>query len=101
MNAFGKNIIKEIFKIAYLNFQHLFQLDLKSPSSIKRFSADVTQQFPQISVLINNAGICVDSDNLQYSHGSEMHMLINHFGHFMLTKLLLPFIQRGAPSRYF
>ena len=73
-------------------------VDLASFASIREFAADILKSEPRIDVLINNAGLF----QCPFSHtqdGLEMQMGVNHFGHFLLTNLLLDRLKSSAPSR--
>lgn len=78
------------------------ELDLASLTSIRHFAAEVLKNFPEIHVLINNAGIYVplqDKDKDVTKEGFEIHFGVNHLGHFLLTNLLLDRLKQCAPSR--
>jgi retinol dehydrogenase 12 len=73
-------------------------LDLSDFASIKSFADSVTQ----VNILICNAGVMACP--LEHTkQGFEMHMGVNHIGHFYLTQLLLPKLEASAtaaaPSR--
>ena len=73
-------------------------VDLASFAPIREFAADILKSEPRIDVLINNAGLF----QCPFSHtqdGLEMQMGVNHFGHFLLTNLLLDRLKSSAPSR--
>eukprot|EP00438_Fugacium_kawagutii_P008381 Skav236647 [mRNA] locus=scaffold691:55509:56318:+ [translate_table: standard] len=55
-------------------------LDLTSPKSIEGFVKDLGGTGAQPMVLVNNAGVMA----------GDLQMRTNHYGHFMLTQLLLP-----------
>ena len=77
------------------------KLDLSSLKSIKHFAIEVNRDFPQVHVLINNAGVAIPpTREIKTKEGFEINMGINHFGHFYLTKLLLQKLKDSAPSRY-
>ncbi|XP_071449745.1 retinol dehydrogenase 14-like [Hetaerina americana] len=76
------------------------RLDLASLDSIRTFSSSVIRDFPQINVLINNAGVYVNSkDAVTTRDGFELHFGVNHLGHFLLTNLLLGKLSESQPSR--
>lgn len=75
-------------------------LDLASLQSVRAFVEEVLKDFPEIHVLINNAGVCVPVENGEITaDGFEINFGINHLGHFLLTNLLLERLQESAPSR--
>ncbi|MCL2435081.1 MAG: SDR family NAD(P)-dependent oxidoreductase [Lentimicrobiaceae bacterium] len=73
----------------------LLPLDLASPESIFNFVEKVKNNYPQIDLLINNAGvlypICKDVDGKW-----DYTTMVNYFGHYILTNKLLPFFREGA-----
>lgn len=76
------------------------QLDLASFESIEKFVEIVKAGFHKIDVLINNAGVVVPlKQDMKTKEGFEIHMGVNHLGHFYLTNLLMEHLKRGAPSR--
>ncbi|XP_053600855.1 retinol dehydrogenase 12-like [Plodia interpunctella] len=75
-------------------------LDLSSFESIEKFVEIVKAGFHKIDVLINNAGVVVPLDqDAKTKDGFEIHLGVNHLGHYYLTNLLLDHLKRGAPSR--
>lgn len=76
------------------------QLDLASFESIEKFVEIVKAGFHKIDVLINNAGVVVPlNDDEKTKEGFEIHMGVNHLGHFYLTNLLMDQLKRASPSR--
>lgn len=72
------------------------QLDLSSFASIRAFAARWGQR--PLHLLINNAGVM--GGPLAYTaDGLEKHIGVNHFGHFLLSTLLVPALERGGRSR--
>ncbi|KAH7071534.1 hypothetical protein BKA63DRAFT_535396 [Paraphoma chrysanthemicola] len=76
-------------KIAFL------ALDLSSFSSISKAAASVLQQYDRLDVLINNAGLFGVPPGLT-EDGYEMQFGSNHMGPALLTRLLLPLLERTA-----
>ncbi|HKF46718.1 MAG TPA: SDR family oxidoreductase [Terracidiphilus sp.] len=67
-------------------------LDIEQPGSTRSFAADVTQKFPQLNVLINNAGIMRAEKLLSQPDGladAEAIIATNLLGPIRLTAALL------------
>ncbi len=76
----------------------LLQLDLASFDSVRACAADALERLPQIDVLINNAGINVSERKIT-ADGIERTLQVNHFGHFLLTALLLERLLASSDPR--
>lgn len=76
----------------------VMKLDLASFSSIRTFAEDLKKREKKIHMLINNAGIMM-CPYMKTEDGLEMQMGTNHFGHFLLTNLLLPLLTHSEPAR--
>ncbi len=72
-----------------------FPLDLASADSIKHFCAEVKDE--TIDTLICNAGL-VPTNYQETKEGLEMTVGVCHFGHFLLTQLLLPQLLKAKSS---
>lgn len=78
----------------------LMQLDLADLVSIRKFAVEFKSKYPQLHLLINNAGLASYKKELQKTaQDFERHMGVNHLGHFLLTNLLMDELKAGAPSR--
>lgn len=75
------------------------RLDTSDLSSVRTFAKEVLDTEKAIHVLINNAGIYGMGKRLVTADGLELTMATNHFGHFLLTNLLLGRLKESAPSR--
>lgn len=73
-------------------------LDLANLASVRSFAAQFSQQFNQLDLLINNAGVMAIPYRTT-ADGFEMQFGTNHLGHFALTGLLLPVILKTPKSR--
>ncbi|KAM5274625.1 retinol dehydrogenase 11 [Ctenodactylus gundi] len=74
------------------------KLDLADTKSIQAFAKDFLAEEKHLHILINNAGVMM-CPYTQTADGFEMHMGVNHLGHFLLTHLLLEKMKESAPSR--
>jgi NAD(P)-dependent dehydrogenase (short-subunit alcohol dehydrogenase family) len=72
--------------------------DLSSQASIRKAAAELAASYPRVHVLINNAGIIPARREVTVD-GLEMQFAVNHLAYFLLTNLLLPQLEAGAPSR--
>lgn len=76
----------------------LIALDLASFASVRDAASDALERLDQIDVLINNAGVNLSRYELT-GDGIETTMQVNHFGHFLLTSLLLPRLGEAPAPR--
>jgi NAD(P)-dependent dehydrogenase (short-subunit alcohol dehydrogenase family) len=72
--------------------------DLSSQSSIRQAAAYLKSHYPRLHVLINNAGVISRNREVTVD-GLEMQFAVNHLAYFLLTNLVLPELEAGAPSR--
>lgn len=72
------------------------ELDVSSLSSTLDFVHNLKKNgIKKVDVLINNAGVMM-KDHVMTKEGFETTMVTNHFGHFALSLLLLPFLDKAA-----
>jgi NAD(P)-dependent dehydrogenase (short-subunit alcohol dehydrogenase family) len=76
----------------------LQELDLTSLGSVRAAAQDLKAAYPQISLLINNAGVA-GTPKASTKDGFELQLGTNHLGHFALTGLLLDHVLPVADSR--
>ncbi|XP_037550942.1 retinol dehydrogenase 12 [Nematolebias whitei] len=74
------------------------ELDLADSRSIQAFAQRLLREVSHLHVLINNAGVMM-CPYTKTVDGYEMHMGVNHLGHFLLTYLLIGLLRRSAPAR--
>ena len=74
-------------------------LDLASPSSIRRFASDIDARNLPLQSLVCNAGLQFTKGPVLSEDGYELTFAVNHLGHFLLTNLLLSRLASRAPSR--
>lgn len=96
--ARGSTAMAEVRSLSGSDRIHLMQLDLASMASIRTFARTFTRRFDRLDVLVNNAGVASPQRKLT-ADGFELHFGVHHLGHFLLTTLLLPVLERSAPSR--
>lgn len=74
------------------------QLDLASLASVRAFASEFRAGYNRLDLLLNNAGIATPARQ-QTQDGFEMHLGVNHLGHFALTGLLLNLLLTTPGSR--
>lgn len=72
--------------------------DVSSMASVRDFAAGFVAAHPELHVLVHNAGV-MPAERTLTPEGFELTFATNVLGPFLLTKLLLPALRRGAPSR--
>ena len=81
---------------------HFVRADLGSLKEVRQLAAVLAGQ-PRLDLLINNAGIgpattAVTGRELS-AEGLELRFAVNYLSGFLLTRLLLPLLERSAPAR--
>jgi NAD(P)-dependent dehydrogenase (short-subunit alcohol dehydrogenase family) len=72
--------------------------DLSSLDEVREL-ADSLLDEDRIDVLVNNAGIGTAGGREESADGYELTFAVNYLAPFLLTRRLLPLIERSAPSR--
>lgn len=63
--------------------------DLSDFATVRTAADRILERHPRLDVLIDNAGLYLD-DRRTTDDGWETTMAVNHLGHYLLTRLLLP-----------
>lgn len=79
-----------------MDIEHI-SLDLSSLQSVKAAAEAVKARSSRLDILILNAGIMATPPGKSES-GHDIQLATNHIGHFLLTKLLLPLLEKTAAS---
>jgi NAD(P)-dependent dehydrogenase (short-subunit alcohol dehydrogenase family) len=74
------------------------ELDLASLASVRAAAENVSARAQVLDLLINNAGVMALPKQVTVD-GFEIHLGVNHLGHFALTGLLLPLLERSSAAR--
>jgi protochlorophyllide reductase len=74
------------------------QLDLSDLASVLACANRVKQQQKQLNALVNNAAVIPATRQLS-KQGFEMQFAVQHLGHFVLTRELLPLLKATPGSR--
>ncbi|KAI3759596.1 hypothetical protein L6452_07521 [Arctium lappa] len=78
----------------------VMELNLSSLESVARFAKTWNSKNKPLNILINNAGIfSMRKPQMFSTDGYEIHMQVNFLAPSLLSLLLLPSLDAGAPSR--
>lgn len=72
--------------------------DLASLDSVRAAAKETGERFDRIDLLINNAGVMACPRGTT-EDGFETQFGTNHLGHFLLTNLLMPLLEKGESPR--
>jgi NAD(P)-dependent dehydrogenase (short-subunit alcohol dehydrogenase family) len=72
--------------------------DFQKLAEVQRAAQEIRERYPQIHVLINNAGV-FNKRRRVTPDGFEMTFAVIHLASFLLTRLLMDSLKRGAPAR--
>ncbi len=86
--------VDELKKLSGNQNVQTLELDLSSFESIRNFAAKVSTITKSIDVLACNAGLQIAKGTQLTTEGIEKTFGVNHLGHFLLTKLLMPSINK-------
>jgi NAD(P)-dependent dehydrogenase (short-subunit alcohol dehydrogenase family) len=73
-------------------------LDLTSLASVRAAATEIRKATPVVHILMNNAGVMFTPFG-RTQDGFEIQIGTNHFGHFELTRLLIPQLAAAAGAR--
>jgi NAD(P)-dependent dehydrogenase (short-subunit alcohol dehydrogenase family) len=94
----GQEVAREIRMMTGNQEVEAVQGDLSTRESVRALASRVHSATDQLDVLLNNAAV-VSGKRRVTPDGLELQFAVNHMAPFLLTRLLLPLLQAGAPSR--
>jgi len=96
--ARGKAARDEIVSKTKNDSIELMVADMSSLASVRKLAEELTVSHSSLDVLINNAAVFL-RDRIVTKEGFEQMFATNYLGPFLLTRLLVPNLERGKPSR--
>ncbi|ADR22273.1 short-chain dehydrogenase [Marivirga tractuosa] len=72
----------------------IIKCDLADLKSVRQAAEELLEKMDQLDVLINNAGGTFN-ERFESKDGFELHLTVNHLGHFLLTKILMPLLEKS------
>ena len=94
----GERALKELLKKSKNKQVTLELCDLASFESILNFTERIKKKYASIDRLINNAGVIL-TNREETEDGFEKQIGVNHFGHVLLTRELLPLLRQAESAR--
>ncbi len=73
--------------------------DLSRLSEVRKLGAQVRERVGSLDVLLNNAGVFVKGPRRLSHDGYELTLAVNHLAPFLLTREVLPALERGTDAR--
>jgi NAD(P)-dependent dehydrogenase (short-subunit alcohol dehydrogenase family) len=94
----GERVAQELRDATGNAKAQVLTVDLGSLSSVRQAAEQFRGRWARLDLLIHNAGIMATPQSYN-PEGFELQFGTNHLGHYLLTRLLLPALQKAAPSR--
>lgn len=94
----GEKVTKEITEIAESIDIEYFVADLMLMKEVSRVADEVSKKYKKIDVLINNVGAYFAFRDVT-EEGFERTFALNHLGYFLMTKKLLPLVEKSDYKR--
>ena len=99
----GAATIREIVDATGNDRVEWHRADLASLADVRALAKQVTADHDRLDALVNNAGIGTslpgDGERMESDDGYELRFQVNYLASYLLTRLLLPVIERSAPAR--
>ena len=95
----GDKVVEEIRKVAdsYVDIDY-FTADLMLMKEVSRVADEVSRKYPRIDILLNNVGAYFAFRDVT-EEGFERTFALNHLGYFLMTKKLLPLVEKSDYKR--
>lgn len=75
-----------------------FYADLSDQAQVKAVAAEISEAWPRIDRLFNNAGILTDPGK-KSKQGNELHLEVNALSPYLLTQELKPLLLKGVDAK--
>ena len=76
----------------------IIEMDLADPASVRNFVNEFNSSGTSLDILINNAAVMA-CPQMPTKEGWDLQFAVNHIGHFILTKGLLPLLAKSGEAR--
>ena len=82
---------------------HWLRADLASLEQVRGLADQVLAEYDQLHALVNNAGIGTtlpgDGQRMESEDGYELRFAVNYLAGYLLTRRLMPLLERSSPAR--
>lgn len=99
----GEDLVREISRQG--GSAHFHRADFASLAQVRALAGTVSGEHDRLHLLINNAGLGTGEGDGRpaprrtSADGHELRFAVNYLAGYLLTRLLLPLLVRGAPAR--
>ena len=95
----GEKVVEQIRKFAdnYVDIDYL-TANLMLMKEVSRVADEVAKKYPRIDILLNNVGAYFAFRDVT-EEGFERTFALNHLGYFLMTKKLLPLVEKSDYKR--
>ena len=97
----GETLVREIREQG--GEAHFARADFASLAQVRALAADVLEALPRLDLLINNAGVGPATPQVRgrelSADGYELRFAVNYLAGYLLTRQVLPLLERSAPAR--
>lgn len=94
----GRQAMVEIIQESGSSSVDLLLADLSSQRQVRDVATRIAEEYPQVDVLLNNAGL-YQRKRQETEDGLEMTFAVNHMAYFILTLELIDTLRSSAPAR--
>ena len=95
----GEKVVEQIRKVAESHVDiDYFTANLMLMKEISRVADEVSRKYPRIDILLNNVGAYFAFRDVT-EEGFERTFALNHLGYFLMTKKLLPLVEKSDYKR--
>ncbi len=99
----GRRVVEAIAGATGNAAVHWLRADLSSLAEVRGLADQVLAEYDALHGLVNNAGIGTtlpgDGRRLESPDGYELRFAVNYLAGYLLTRRLLPLLERSAPAR--
>jgi NAD(P)-dependent dehydrogenase (short-subunit alcohol dehydrogenase family) len=101
--ARGRETVQQIARETDNRHVHWLRADLASLDEVRGLADQVIAEYRELHTLVNNAGIGTtlpgDGARMESADGYELRFAVNYLAGYLLTRRLIPLLDRSGPAR--